>query len=395
MTSSRHKIGLIYAARGFALSSDQLKAFATPILTYKATGSLVVSGVAFAIEWFPRALILPFAGSLIDRFAAKNVFVLTDLLRVILTMIMFLFPQPIIIMLLSGIMSVVNGIAFLSFETFVARSGGGVTRQSILQTIEQIARASGPFLAGFIASVTEVKWCLAIASLGFIISLSLTLMIRPSAAAPITTSKKPLSDLRQSVRILLGSQELLMLTGIAALINLVSGSTLAIMPALVLTELSLPESALGIIHGTGALLTTTLLLAMGSRGKGAERRIAKLGLAIILSGTLLLTMPGSLLTVTLGNAGLAIGGGLWSLYSRTRRANLIPPGDLGKVLGIITMLLFVTLPISGGLVALLGQSLPPRMILAGTIGLALCCGAMLMILSRKVQQRRAGMVGAT
>ena len=47
---------------------DYFLMFALPILVYRLTGSIQMSGRAFFLEWLPRVVLLPFGGGLIDRF---------------------------------------------------------------------------------------------------------------------------------------------------------------------------------------------------------------------------------------------------------------------------------------------------------------------------------------
>lgn len=54
-----NKINLIFISRLISTIADQLLLFLIPWVIYKITGSASMSGLSFALEWFPRALSFP------------------------------------------------------------------------------------------------------------------------------------------------------------------------------------------------------------------------------------------------------------------------------------------------------------------------------------------------
>ncbi|MGL4505652.1 MAG: MFS transporter, partial [Aeromonas sobria] len=60
---------------------DQILQFAVPLLVYRSTGSIALSGLAFFIEWLPRLISLPLAGVFADRVGGRRVYILADGLR--------------------------------------------------------------------------------------------------------------------------------------------------------------------------------------------------------------------------------------------------------------------------------------------------------------------------
>ncbi len=69
------------AGRFFASIADQFLMCAAPLLVYKQTGNIAVSGLVYAAEWTPRILYYPFAGLLSDKIQAKKLYLLTDGVR--------------------------------------------------------------------------------------------------------------------------------------------------------------------------------------------------------------------------------------------------------------------------------------------------------------------------
>ena len=68
----------LFVARFLAALADQIMLFAVPVIVYSQTKSVALSGLAFFIEWLPRVISLPLAGSLSDRLGSRRIYLGAD-----------------------------------------------------------------------------------------------------------------------------------------------------------------------------------------------------------------------------------------------------------------------------------------------------------------------------
>src|SRR5438309_11999987 len=78
---ARRGVRRYYLLRSVGWLANQLLQFAVPVLMYRTTGSVAWSGVALFVEWTPRLVALPLAGSLVDRVHIRRVYLASDVLR--------------------------------------------------------------------------------------------------------------------------------------------------------------------------------------------------------------------------------------------------------------------------------------------------------------------------
>jgi len=135
---------------------DQFLLFAVPLIIYKNTQNISLVGLAFFIEWTPRVLSLPLAGTFSDRWGGKKVYLLADFIRMIACLfgflLMNLFPSKIFIITSSvmGICAFFYAQAFIALEATVPKlvdQSDLSKAQSILQGIDQTSSILGPALA--------------------------------------------------------------------------------------------------------------------------------------------------------------------------------------------------------------------------------------------------------
>jgi MFS family permease len=135
---------------------DQFLLFAVPLIIYKSTQNISLVGLSFFIEWAPRVISLPLAGTLSDRWGAKRVYLLADFVRMTACLfgflLMNLFPGNIFVItsIVMGICAFFYAQAFIALEATVPKlidQSDLHKAQSILQGIDQTSSILGPALA--------------------------------------------------------------------------------------------------------------------------------------------------------------------------------------------------------------------------------------------------------
>src|SRR5262245_25941089 len=96
---SRQMIRWFMVTRFCTLFADQLIMAAVPLLIYGQTGSIAWSGLAYAVEWLPRVVTMPFMGSLVDSLKPRRQFLTSDASRLIIVTGMAFVSSPVLIML--------------------------------------------------------------------------------------------------------------------------------------------------------------------------------------------------------------------------------------------------------------------------------------------------------
>ena len=71
----------IYLPRAADALAFAMSTYGIPLLVLATTGSAVLTGAAFALEWIPRLAAFGWAGSIVDRRGASVVFHLASLGR--------------------------------------------------------------------------------------------------------------------------------------------------------------------------------------------------------------------------------------------------------------------------------------------------------------------------
>ncbi|MBH8563568.1 MFS transporter [Nostoc sp. CENA67] len=343
---------------------DQFLLFAVPLIIYKSTQNVSLVGLAFFIEWTPRVLSLPIAGSFSDRLGGKKVYLLADFVRMTVCLSGFLlinlFPSHIfiIVSLVMSICAFFYAQAFIAMESTVPKlvSKADLPKaQSILQGIDQTSSILGPALAAMLALYLKNQDFLFVAAgvfgLGFlgVISLGSALNVKIDKS-----SKKQIwRDVVQGAKVLLDYPNLLTLTALSILVNLIIGIALATGAPLITGTFNKPDSYFAVLNTTAGLLGVVSFLLVPKLIKHFS--VFNLGITAylaILCGGMLMGLANNFYLFVLGYALASGSTGLFNVYIRTERVQWIPSQHLGKTVGLIVLLNQLSLPAAGILVAI-------------------------------------------
>ncbi|MGL5814296.1 MAG: MFS transporter [Aeromonas sp.] len=348
---------------------DQILQFAVPLLVYRSTGSVALSGLAFFIEWLPRLVSLPLAGVFADRVGGRRVYILADGLRaaacVVTALIMTLWPgsglAPILLMM--ALCAFCYAQAFIALETTLPQlvpQSEMAKAQSWLQLTNNGASVLGPALAAALLiwmPATQLLWGCA---LGFALSATGVLgLTRGASLVPAAGRRALLPELREGLGALLAQPTLLRLVGLAMLVNLIVGLALATAAPMTLGLFGQSDQTLASVQLTmGIISIAAFLLMPWLLRRFSVYWIGQLAFLLILAGGLIMARAPSFGWYLLG-CGLSYGlCGLFNVFIRTERLHWIAEQQRGRVISLMVLLNQLSLPLAGLIVALFGSWVP-------------------------------------
>jgi MFS family permease len=161
-----------------------------------------------------------------------------------------------------------------------------------------------------------------------------------------------LQDIQQGVEILLDHPNLLVLTALSFLINLIIGIALATGAALTNGTFHKPDSYFGLLNTTAGLLAVISFLLIPKLVKHfSVFRLGIVAYIMVVCGGILIGMTNNFNLFVIGYALVCGSSGVFNVYIRTERVQWIPSQHLGKTIGLIVLLNQLSLPTAGILVA--------------------------------------------
>lgn len=379
-------------SRGTGALCDQFLMFAVPLTILKFTGSTSLSALSFVIEWIPRVIFFPVAGSLLDGRDLRRTFLALDALRIVLLLAtlltLSLFGPFYSLTALMAVMSVCYVINFVSIESVIPNNIAPekyAHAHSWVQTVEQLSQVIGPGIAILIFSAASIRGILLACACLFLLSLFNMLGIRIHSAQ--ATAKKRgfsvLKDNLSAIEYLVQDRKILFLSAMTWVVNIVYGVILSITPAVVIKLFHESENAYGIMQTTAALFSVLLFyLVPKVSARLGIGLVGKVSFFVILAGGLLLGVSGGFYLYLLFYA-LVIGfDGAFSVYIRTMRSSLIPKNILTRVIGMVGMLNLLSIPIGGAVVSALSGSIGLPTIILLCSGTSLLFALMLLLAGR-------------
>ena len=183
---SERNFRLLWFGETISILGDQFYIIALPWLVLQLTGSALAMGTVFALEGIPRAIFMLFGGALSDRFSARNVMLISNIVRLILVSILavLVLGDFIELWMLYG-MALTFGIADAFFYPAqmaivpqVAPKAGLQIANSFVQGTAQISVFLGPVIAGGIIALFSTSDATNITGIGIAFALdSLTFLV--------------------------------------------------------------------------------------------------------------------------------------------------------------------------------------------------------------------------
>jgi hypothetical protein len=252
---------------------DQILLFAVPLLVYKITGSISMSGLAFFIEWLPRLISLPFAGALSDKLGGVHVYLFSDGMRAVICSMAFMlilnFPQHafLVISLLMGACAFFYAQSFIAMEASIPMLVGKENvahAQSLLQGVEQSALIFGPLLSSLLLLMLPIKASLLLAGMCFLFSfIGIGIIKKYNKTLHTILSKKTtkaplLVDMKRGWNIFFKNKKIVLLSILTIMINLIWGLCLSTTAALITGFYHLDTKIYGVFQTSAGIVVVIL-----------------------------------------------------------------------------------------------------------------------------------------
>ncbi|MDE9481563.1 MFS transporter [Xenorhabdus bovienii] len=374
---------------------DQFLLFAVPLAILQSTGSLMFASLAFVIEWVPRLIFFPLSGFIADRVNPRSIFFNVEIGRTLLMLgaflVLFFYPQMIfpVLAVMMALLSVAYVLNFVSTESLLPRNLPAEELPkalSMVQGVDQITQVLGPTLAAAISLYGGINAILVVAGSLFATSAINYLFLKSRSVS--VEGKLSLKSLIESnkvgAKVLWKNKVLLHLCALTWVVNLVYGAALVVSAAVILKEFHMADRYFGILQSSAAIVTIVAFLFV-------PRFVRRYGLstlgtlsfcAMILAG-ILMTFSVYYLMYLLGYTLLMAFDGVFSVYLRSVRSQIIPKEHLGKTTGLIGLMNMSSVPASGVAVTFLASYFMPLEIIGIILSFALITGIVLIVLGRR------------
>jgi MFS family permease len=364
-----HLFANLILIRFLSLTGDSLIRFAIPVYVFTVTGSAAYSGVAYALEWGPRILVMPFIGALADRLPLRRQLLWLEGIRIgLLVVLAASAPVPLVIVI-GSVFAVMNGYSYVLLEGCMSIMFGtarGGKLQARIQATDSLAMIAGPALGGilltthgFFAAVLVGSVCL-IASVCFIVIFRVPL--RPGTA--VRRRLLSLDDLREVWHLIAGSPVMSRLLLLMALINLTEGTILALIPPAMLSTFGQTPFSVGVLtvaaEGAAALALIFLSFLLKHSRLSVLAAFAGAGMIVF---ALALGTAGNLAVFSAAFILFMVAQGIFVVHVRTERIRLIPLEHVGKIVSVMNSFILIPLPLSGLLIAALSGRFAPQAII--------------------------------
>ncbi|MFE3645924.1 MFS transporter [Streptomyces sp. NPDC059169] len=353
----------VYLPRTADGAAFAMTTYGIPLLVLATTGSAALTGLAFALEWFPRIGAFTVAGTMVDRYGTTRVFRAACLARALVVLIAAgalaaleaqTLTATVTVMLLAASTGVLTEFSYVAAETAGGeasrKAGAGAHRvQSVLLGIDQTATLAGPLAAGLL-----LEWCGPAGMLGTLAGFSLlgAALAPRSRHAPRGAVVADTGGLRKGWATLRSLPALAWLVGGLVVSNCAIGLLQAAMPVIVVTELGHSSADAGLVWSAAA---TASLLAITAARRAIDRwglwPVGAVAASVAACATLAVAQADTYRGYLLLIAVLMAGEGGLTVVLRTLRSHLIPPEVFGSTLSLTILLLLLPFPAAGLLVA--------------------------------------------
>jgi MFS family permease len=333
------------------------------------TGGAKAVGIVTLVRAVPAAISAPFTSTLADRLPRVPFMVATNLGRAAAIGaaggVALAGGSEWLVYTLAGLAAIL-GTAFLPAESALlptlARSAEELTAANVVRsTIESVGTFAGPAIGGVLLAVTTPGTVMLVAAAAFVWGAVLVAMIRPDAAPHEETPQEPeeprgafLRELTAGFGAIARDRRLRIVVGLYSAQTLLAGALGVLVVVTALDLLSWNDSGVGLLNAAmgvggvvGSLAAFTLI--------GRKRLASDFGMGIVLWGAPLAAIgiwPHAWVALTaLGIMGL--GNTLVDVAGLTLLQRSAPPDVIGRVFGVLEMILVGTIGLGAALAPVL------------------------------------------
>ena len=369
---------------------SQLGGLAIPVLAVSVLQATEFQvGLLTAVETAAFLLIGLPAGAWVDRWLKRRVMLIADLARAIVLAsvpIMFFAGvltiwQLIVVGAIVGVASVFFDVAYQSYLPVLVDLKQLGEGNSKLETTGQLARVTGPALAGALLAIVRPAVLIGLDAVTFLLSFIALSTIRDhEVPKPIADHRPLVTEIKEGMMFVVQEPLLRRIVLTTSTTNLFGMIAMTMIPVLVLRQLDISPAIYGFGLSLGAI--------GGLLGAMFSARIATLigeGTAIPVSGVLAgVAIVGLALMPVFPNAAVPIFVGSEFLYSFsvlvynitqvTFRQRICPPRLLGRMNASIRFIVWGVMPIGAIASGLLSTAIGVELTIAiGAVGSVLAC----------------------
>lgn len=352
-----------FVANALSLIGSSISMVAIPWIILQISGDVAITSVAMALKVLPTLLSLFVGSHLFDRYASRDICIVSDLLSAaLILMIPALFyynqlsiPVLIVIICLAGAVEQINQTSLSVMVPEIIASGGYNPEKfnGSLGSLHNIGDLLGPAIAGFIISLIGNAAAFVIDGLTFLGSAVIfyfcyhTVRQRPLASTEPSAVPPSWAKIKDGVIYIFRHPQIKYVASLSIVVNLL------IMPLLSLVLPYLAQQKLGSAidlgllfstFGVGTLIASLVFSVYGAKFEKKSLMLAcsaLLALAFILAG-LVGTKFG--LYVAIFFIGLSVG--LLGPLDNTILQKLVPEEKRGLVFLVYTALRYLSVPLS-------------------------------------------------
>lgn len=390
----------LYLNRFMTSFADYGLMFLIPLSVFQITDSASLAGLAFSIEYLVKVAAGPLTGSFVDRVPLVTLLNWVNggraLTCVVCAVWLLLAPgmTPLVVLAVcNGVGYTVNFMAQETLLTDLVPKSLFSKVQAQVQSLEQVALVGSPMAAAGLLLWVSVPFLVVAISVLYAVSIALLavgigqrfLPPPPDHQVPLANSLK--DNFRVGQAYLLRSGALRKVVASTFLINLIFATLLAIGAPVVVGVFEGTAADYAQLQAAGALAAVGVLLLLSryshwltSTGWG------RVSFVMMSVGGLVASLAQHYALFLLGAVLVLAFDGMFSVYIRTRRMEIIARRDYGKAMGLLMVVNNLSKPVSGLLVFALSGWLSVQQVLLLSTLMAIGCilGFRLLVASEPV-----------
>ncbi len=368
-----------------SLSGNWMQTVAEVWLILSLTGSGFAVGIATALQFLPIMLFGAWGGSLADRFAKRDLLMVTQAMMMVPPLILLgvtvagvVTPAMVFaLILIRGSLLSVDNPARQAFVMEMVGPDRIVNAVSLNSVIVHSARVAGPAVAGILIATVGVAPCFGLNAATFLVMIwALRGMDRRRLAEPPKTNSREPGRVRAAVRHVMQTPELAMPLMLMAVVGTLGLNFQVILPLLARLTFEGGASSYAVLvssMGAGSVIGALVTGARGKTGMGviaaSALALGGLAMAAALMPSLASEIP---VLALLGASAVTFAAAINSTIQLA-----VEPEMRGRVMALYSVVFLGSTPIGGPLVGFISESADPRLALAlaSVSGLVAAAGA--------------------
>ncbi|KJZ11228.1 hypothetical protein TW85_17470 [Marinomonas sp. S3726] len=365
----------LYLNRFMTALADYGLMFLIPLFVFQTTQSAQLAGLAFTIEYLVKVFFSPVAGLLIDRYPLIKLMSLVNITRAFVSILVatglfildgqnsqVIFTLVVLLSVFNGLGFAINFMAQESLLTQLIAPKYFAKVQAKVQSLEQTALVTAPIIFAAALSIAEFHWVLA--SFIFIFIIANLALIKGVKQDKLDGPSDRLLSLKQRLAAnfsvgqsyLFKSKPLQRIVLSTFLLNIIYGTLLAIGAPAVIGYFGKEAASFASLQTAGALASIlVLIMIVRLSDRTTPTQLGIIAFICVSLGGFISGFANSFELFVIG-AMLILGfDGMFNIYIRTRRMEIIARKDYNKVMGLLMIVNNVSKPLSGFIVFSLGH----------------------------------------